>query len=490
MTTSVTGKLMLVLAIFLAVPAILFQQFRAADLERGRLILSGIQEQGRLVAEALRPALVEFTGSNPVQVRDRLVDLVSEGFRVRLLLRANGENTGSGFFLIAAQPPVSAEFIERDLLELQQTGVLGTISGTCEAEEPAALRYRNPAGEEEVLASIAPVRTEAGCWAVVLSQTSDSFLGSSIARSYWQTPEVRIAAISYVVMAVAAGAVFLAIWNSLRRFAQHARQLRYRRLSESSSFVATNTVPEMHGVAEEFDHLVDLLHTTAESVRISAQEKTHAMKGPLATIAQSVEPLRRRVTGDRQGTAACDRIEAAIERMNGLLMASQRINQAIAESMEPANEPIPLSEMLANMVESYDQSFEARGLTLERQIAPGLRVIANEDTIETIVDNLLENARSFSPEGGRVFLGLSRNAQSAEILVEDSGPGVAADVLPHIFDRYYSSRPEPGNPASEPHFGIGLWLVRRNATALGGDITAENRPEGGFRVTVLLPLVS
>ena len=79
------------------------------------------------------------------------------------------------------------------------------------------------------------------------------------------------------------------------------------------------------------------------------------------------------------------------------------------------------------------------------------------------------------------------------ITVEDQGPGVPEDKLEQIFERYYSERGVTGDESAldpgEAHFGIGLWIVRRNVEAIGGSVAAENGPGGGLRVRLRLPSV-
>ncbi len=114
---------------------------------------------------------------------------------------------------------------------------------------------------------------------------------------------------------------------------------------------------------------------------------------------------------------------------------------------------------------------------------------AGDDLLETVIENLLDNAISFSPPGGEVALSLDAEGSDALITVEDQGPGVAGEKLERIFERYYSERDETVDGDGNEHFGIGLWIVRRNVEAIGGRITAENRPQGGLRVRLRIPRV-
>jgi len=106
-----------------------------------------------------------------------------------------------------------------------------------------------------------------------------------------------------------------------------------------------------------------------------------------------------------------------------------------------------------------------------------------------VIDNLFENAVSFSPEGGSIGVRLEIRDGMAELLIGDSGPGVAAENLDRMFDRYFSHRPAGAAPGDgQSHFGIGLWVARRNVEALGGAIIAENRAPSGLLMRVKLPL--
>jgi two-component system sensor histidine kinase ChvG len=137
-------------------------------------------------------------------------------------------------------------------------------------------------------------------------------------------------------------------------------------------------------------------------------------------------------------------------------------------------------------------------LRLVGRVQDGLAVLGRDDLIETMVENLVENALSFSPPDGEVGVTVTGVDDRVMISVNDRGPGVPEDRLPRIFDRYYSERPLLPKPAPDDeetpfgqtgHFGIGLWLVRRHAEALKGTVVAENRPGGGLTVTLRLPRI-
>lgn len=488
---SLLAKLVLIAIIFVACPTIIYIKFRQADAEKNELLLRGVQEQGRLVASGLAPLLGRFDAKTAAALRAPL-DRLSQGrLNIKVFLRpANLPGSDGGFFYVAAAPTSPPEYLAKERQELIDTGILDLLKGTCEGDRPLSVRYTNPAGKEEILSSLTPVNTKAGCWALLTSHTSPEFVGSSLGRSYWRTPEVQLALAVYLLMAALVLIIFIGVGQSLRRFARLAHAIRTQP-RHGMSFSAQNRMPELAPVAEEFDHLVRTLRESAEEIRDAAEENAHAFKTPIAVIAQSLEPLRRTIAeDDAKGRRALQLIERSVDRLDQLVGAARHMDELLASLIDVPKNRINLSELLKQMLESYRERMSEQGISLRVDLASGLFIRAGEEMIEVVFENLIENAVSFSPRGGTIAVGLSRVGNEVRVLVEDEGPGVDPRNLERIFDRYFSHRPgmAPEPNGGNSHFGIGLWIVRRNVTALGGTIRAANRATRGLVVSVVLPL--
>jgi two-component system sensor histidine kinase ChvG len=125
---------------------------------------------------------------------------------------------------------------------------------------------------------------------------------------------------------------------------------------------------------------------------------------------------------------------------------------------------------------------------LRSDIEPDVHAYATEEAMESIIENLLENAASFTLPGGTIKVTLKVSDSQAHLTIADEGPGVPNDNLPLIFERHFSARSQTRETANIPpqtdnHYGLGLWIVRRNVEGLGGRIAAANRDGGGFAVT-------
>ncbi|MHA1154074.1 MAG: sensor histidine kinase [Alphaproteobacteria bacterium] len=504
---SLLGKLILLLIVFVTVPVILYSEFRQADADKRALLLESARAQGRLIAESLRPLLEREGAASLPELNDAIVMLATNETGIKVLYHPAGGDGISGFFFVASEPPAATATLDQEREKLRERGVLGRLTESCEGEIPMALRHQTPRGREELLTSITPITTQAGCWAVITTHSTGEMLGTAIDQPYWKTIEVRVASWIYFAMAVFTIGLFFTIWRGLRRFRDMARGISAGRI-EGPGFAAQNQVPELAFVAEEFDRMTGALRDSAENLRLAAEDNAHAFKTPIAIMRQSLEPLRRLVPEDHpRGRRALDVIEESIDRLDHLVASARRLDQAAAELLDSPRATVSLSDLLERMLAAYGDSFAGRRLSLTQVVAPKVVVRAGDDLVETVIENVIDNAIEASTEGGEIEVELLREDGWASLVVRDRGPGVADADLERIFERYVSLRQDPGGggatadavaadavaadiEAGNAHLGIGLWVVRRNLQAIGGEIHAENRDGGGLAMVMRLPLAS
>ena len=468
--------------ILLAVPIIIYHQFREADAAQKALLLRSVREQGRVMTQALIPLLSETDRPALPQLGRVLARFADDITNVKLLLSPSDR---PGFYYVASWPAVPSAQLEVERDELERAGVLDRLAATCEGDLPFALRYRLQGGSDEIVTSVTPLRTPAGCWAVVTSFPAGAMPGASLGRAYWESSEVRVAAAIYLAMVMLTFTTFWSIRRGLKRFAERASAIRERR--PGGSFVAQNDVPELADVAEEFDRMVEVLAASARDLRRAAEDNAHAFKTPIAVIRQSLEPLKRAIVADNQrGLRAVGLIEASLDKLDGLVASARQLDETTADLMDMPRQDIDFSSLLIRLLHAYADVLAGHRLDLRGHIHPSVMIHANEDMVESVIENVLENAVSFSPEGASIGVRLEMRDGMAELLIADSGPGVPGDEIGRIFERYYSRRPQYDE--EQPHFGIGLWMVRRNLEALSGTIEAENRKPHGLLVRVRLPL--
>ncbi len=503
-------KLVVLMMIFGAVPVILYEQFRDAYDQNQQLLTRGIQEQGRLIVRAITPLLTEPAagGSLPssTEVNALLGRLAADDVTIRVLLEPRGGDPATNFFYFAAAPAVSAARLDEEREELDRLGVLAQLAPSCEGGIDTAIRYRNLAGNDEIVTSITPLNTAVGCWAVVTSHSTAAYVESAIGRPYWATAEVRLAGAIYALLALATVLMFLGLIRSLSRFARLARNIRAAG-DTAPRFREQNMIPELDQVAAEFDRMVDRLRASARQIRRAAEDNAHAFKTPIAVMRQSLEPLERSLDPeDQRARRAHGMLSMALDRLDGLVMFARHLDETEASLIDPPQSQIDVSAAVDRLLLSYSVVASSRQIHLRRRIEPDIRVMAGEEMVETVVENLVDNALSFTPDGGEIEVSLRKNGKSARLIVADSGPGVPSGDLDNIFERYFSSRGdgatardhEAANGANgngngngeEHHMGIGLWIVRRNVESVGGQVEARNRSGGGFAIAIDLPLAA
>ncbi len=485
-------QLFVLAVILLTVPIVLYWQFEKAEQRQTELLHATVGRTGQLIAAMLRPRLANFAHEPPAALGEALAAAAIGDTKVKLLLRPQ-EGGMNDFFYVAAAPAVSAAYLVKERQELIASGILSGLASTCDHSANLEFRFINPAGNPEILTSLTPVHIDGDCWVVLTAQNAASLTAGAIDRPFWQTPAMRIAAAVYVLSTALIVWLFVHLRRNVTRFRDAARRIRQRGTG-GTSFRDANTIPELTGVAEDFDSLVIALTESQDFIRQTAEENTHALKAPLAVIAQSVEPIRRALPMDETSAQrSLQLIERSVARLDTIVSAARDLEEAVADVLYPVRRPVDLSRFLEQLLGAYHETLVAQGKQLVSSVTPGIVASANDDLIEPVIENLLENAASFTSSGGTIEVSVGREDGMAAIRVADRGPGVDPVHLPHIFERYTSWRPARDDcaeaiQAAEAHQGLGLWIVKRNVDGLGGRVRAQNRDGGGFEVIVKLRL--
>ncbi len=492
---SIRVQLVVLLLVFGIPPILLYSVFRDAELDKQSLLLEAVRENGRTVGRALAPLLQAMQPGDFRRIPQELARFESDQRNIKVLFKPAGGNTG--FFFVASAPEVATEKLAEARQQLIDLGVLARLEGSCSGNVTLGDRVALPDGGGEMLMAVTPVQSSKGCWAVVVSASQDSSAALIDGRPYWTRPETRMAGIIYATMAVLVFLIFAVVWSALARFRRTAATLEH-----GQSFATATAVPELAQVAKEFDAMVARLRRATDVLREAAEDNAHAFKGPIAVIRQAAEFVGKNVRGD--GTAGIAAITMSLNRLEGLVRSAQRLDTATADLLETGWALVNFSELVTNFVEDYQVMLGPRNASIIPQVGADLFIAGREDMVETILENLIDNAISFSPDGGQVDVMAFAEDGKVVLSVADNGPGVAPDQLTRIFDRYYSSRPDKelddvkesddvdatGETNGDTHFGIGLWLVRQHVQAMGGTVEAANQENGGLCMTVRIPMAN
>ncbi|MBP5858569.1 sensor histidine kinase [Marivibrio halodurans] len=481
---SLTAKVALVCLILFVAPVLFYNLLEKADDEKDRLVLRAIQQEGRLIAEALFPHLRDFTPEETRDLSALLARIATEGRTVKVLFQpARNESGAGGFLLIATHPPSTSIPIEDQQEQIIQTGILGKLDEACDQGRTLAMPFTSASGREEILTFLRTQAMNDGCWAVITSIARNEFLNVPIDRPYWRSQELQLVAAIYLAVTFLIISILLTMRKNLRRFRKAMESIR-RGHGDQVSFKSRNVIPELSRITGEFDELLRSMRRSELLARQAAEENAHAFKAPLAVISQSLEPLRQAIPADSPPQRSIQRIEKSIDRLDGLISAARSIEQSMPALLDDPLDVIDLSRMLASLLTEYRTRAALGERQLVYDIPDKLFVRARGDLVETAVENVLDNALDFSPAQGRISVHAVKAGDGGiSIHIRDEGPGIPSADLERVFDRYFSSRAADGRAGN---FGIGLWIVRRNMEAMGGDARARVRDDGGTEIILSL----
>ncbi|WP_448149563.1 stimulus-sensing domain-containing protein [Labrys miyagiensis] len=304
---------------------------------------------------------------------------------------------------------------------------------------------------------------------------------------------LRVFAVAAVVMVILSILLASTIAGPIRQLARAAERVRYGVKSRQE-------IPDFTERSDEIGHLSGALRdmTTALFKRIEAIESfaadvAHELKNPLTSLRSAVEtlPLAR---SDTSRDRLLEVIQHDVRRLDRLISDISDASRLDAELLRNSAEPVDIVKVLTALTDVFNSVERDDGVKVRLSIPIGLPATAlfvngHDSQLGQVINNLVDNARSFSPRNGEVRINLRRNKNDIDIAIEDDGPGVPDHALERIFERFYTDRPE--EQGFGQNSGLGLSISKQIIEAHGGKLWVENRMDGdkvlGARFTVRLP---
>jgi two-component system, OmpR family, sensor histidine kinase MprB len=233
---------------------------------------------------------------------------------------------------------------------------------------------------------------------------------------------------------------------------------------------------ELGRLAASFNEMMAALERSEAAQRRLVADASHELRTPLATLRTNIETLGRsdQIAPEERKRLVAD-VTEELEEMTQLVGDVVELARAPGED-EIARQDVALDELARDAIERAER--RARGISFERRFHPSL-VHADPQRLGRAISNMLDNARKWSPPGGRVEVDVGEG----RVTVRDHGPGFPAGELAKVFDRFWRADEARGKPGS----GLGLAIVQRVAEEHGGSARAWNEPDGGAVVSLELP---
>ena len=292
-----------------------------------------------------------------------------------------------------------------------------------------------------------------------------------------------LAASSVITVCFAAVIGFLLARSALRPIDQMTRAaLEISRTSNLQQRLEVISQDELGRLAETFNEMLERLEVLFRTQERFVADVSHELRTPLTTIQGNVDLLKRGVAQDPEtGQEALAIIEEEAGRMARLASDLLLLAQADA-GIKLDLKPVELDTLLLDV---YRQG---RLMVAGQEIKLGHEdqaiVLGDADRLKQLLLNLVDNAVKYTPAGGQIVLMLYREPEWTRVLVKDSGIGIPAEDLPHIFDRFY--RVERPRSEGKTGTGLGLSIARWVAEAHGGNLTVESQQGEGTTFTLWL----
>jgi heavy metal sensor kinase len=242
---------------------------------------------------------------------------------------------------------------------------------------------------------------------------------------------------------------------------------------------------ELDRLIEAFNHMMERLAASFEQMRQFSTDVSHELRTPLTAIRGQLEvALFTAETPDQYREAVVNALED-VDRLSQIVKALLLLSQSESGRLELQKSALNLSRLVLDVVDQFQIPAEAARVRLEADLPEECQIQGDRIQIERLVSNLLSNSVKYTPEGGRVSVRLRADGGQARLEVEDTGQGIPASDLPHIFDRFYRVKSAGSSP--ERGLGLGLSFVAWICKAHGGSVEVKSEPGRGSLFTVTLP---
>ncbi len=232
---------------------------------------------------------------------------------------------------------------------------------------------------------------------------------------------------------------------------------------------------ELGELAHSFNQMAEALENTEQRRLNLIADVAHELRTPLTNLRTMLEALTDGVLPPEPATFQTMNHE--VLRLQRLVQDLQELSRAEAGEMSMFPEEVEPAQLISHVVDRLAIQFQDKGVALNVTIEPDLpEIVVDPARITQVLVNILGNALQYTPEGGQVWLSVRRTKEAIQFEVRDTGLGIPAEDLPHIFERFY--RVDKSRARSSGGSGIGLTICKHIVEAHGGQIWAESEGLG------------
>ncbi|MEU4324527.1 sensor histidine kinase [Nonomuraea dietziae] len=310
------------------------------------------------------------------------------------------------------------------------------------------------------------------------------YIGSPSEATGQRIPLPSIAGAALLVLVLTVGVSVMAARRLVRPVNALTHAAQRMRDGDSSARVTVRTTGEISELATAFNEMSEHLQRMEEQRKAMVSDVSHELRTPLSNLRGWLEAVQ-------DGVAELDPalIASLVEEillLQHIVDDLQELALADAGKLRLHVEPVHLGDLLDQVGTAHRGRAEAAGLTLTTMVTDDPPLTADPVRLRQAIGNLVTNSLRYTPRGGHITLGARQDGDQVVVEVTDTGIGIRAEYLPHVFDRFW--RAEKSRNRQTGGSGLGLAIVRNLAEAHGGTATVASVP--GVRTTFTLRLPS
>jgi heavy metal sensor kinase len=271
--------------------------------------------------------------------------------------------------------------------------------------------------------------------------------------------------------------------DPIERIRQRAASIHAKDLSQRLEL--TTTDDEVGRLAQTFNEMLDRLDGSFRRQRRFTADASHELRTPLSVIRGEIDIILERPRKETEYIETLESVGVEAQRMSRLVHELLLLARADTDEFRLEREKINLADLLCVLIEQMERQAQEAEVTLQIDLPTQLPVFGDRDRLLELFINLLENSFSHAP-GSLVSVRALSNGENILVSITDTGPGIAKEHLPHLFDRFY--RVDPSRKRSVSGSGLGLAIAQEIANAHGGGISVQSEPGRGTTFTVRLPM--
>jgi two-component system sensor histidine kinase ChvG len=338
-----------------------------------------------------------------------------------------------------------------------------------------------------VLSTAVPVQHFKAIYGVLFVSTESGDIDAILRLE--RTKLIEVFALATLMMLIASLWLSWNIAEPMRRLAEAADRVRRGKAGREHVPDMSKRGDEIGELAESMGAMTRALYDRIDAIESFAADVAHELKNPLTSLRSAVDMFAR-ATDEESRMRLLGIVRADVKRIDRLITDISDASRLDAELSRETATPVDIAKLLETIVEIYQMMELPRGvkIALKLSLPPDAAVMGRDERLGQVVRNLVDNAVSFSPKDGTVTISAHTDPGWVVITVDDTGPGIPPDNVETIFKRFYTERPQDHDFGKNS--GLGLSIVRQITEGTGGRVWAENRPEGGARFVVQLPLAS